>query len=169
MLESALAMSATAGREVPWRQELLALLRFPPLVALLAAILWRLAGLPHVPPMVDAALGLVSALTVPIVMISLGLVVRLGAMGRGWRLALLVAGLRLVVSPLLALGFCRAFGMAPLSTAVTTVELGMPTMMFTLMLAIRCGLDVDLSAAFVTTTLLGSLVTLPAWVHLLPR
>lgn len=166
-LGSAMAIGATAGRVVPWRQELLALLRFPPLLTLAAAITWRLVGLPHVPPLVDSALGLLSNATVPIVMISLGLVVRLGAMGRGWKLALGVASLRLVLAPLTAWGLCHAFGLTPLQTAVTTVELGMPTMMFTLMLALRYGLDVELSAAFVTTTLIGSIATLPVWVHLL--
>jgi hypothetical protein len=160
-------VSATAGRTIPWKQELLALLRFPPLLTLTAAITWRLVGLPHVPPFVDHVLAAVSAATVPIVMVSLGLVIRVGAMRRGWRLALAVGGLRLVVSPLLVWGLCRAFGLSHLQTAVTTIELGMPTMMFTLMLALRYELDVELSAALVTTTLLGSIATLPAWVSVL--
>jgi len=162
-----IAASAVEGASVPWSQELRKLLRFPPLVTLCAAIAWRLLGLPRVPMAVEVALRWTSAATVPIVMVSLGLVLRMGALRKAWRLATTVVLLRLVVSPALAWVAGRMLGATDLQTTVGTIELGMPTMMFTLVLALRYRLDVELSAALVTATLAGSVLTLPAWVAVL--
>ena len=166
-LGAVIAAGAVEGASIPWADELWKLVRFPPLITLAAAITWRLLDFPHVPANVDTVLHWISAATVPIVMVSLGLVLRIDALRRAWRLATLVVVLRLVLSPLLAWGASRMLGSDPLQSTVTTLELGMPTMMFTLMLAIRYRLDVELSAALVTATLAGSMVTLPAWVAVL--
>lgn len=166
-LGAVIAANAVEGARIPWRQELTKLARFPPLVTLAVALAWRLLGGPHVPPLVDTALRWLGAATVPIVMVALGLVLRFRALQRTWRLALVIAGLRLVVAPFLGWGASSFAGLAPLQIAVTTVELGMPAMMFTFMLALRYELDAELSAGFITATLLGSAVSLPIWVAVL--
>jgi predicted permease len=148
-------------------QELTKLLRFPPLLALAAAVIWRLAGLPAVPHGIDLLLRGISLVTVPLVMISLGLVLHAGAIRRAWRTAGLVSLFRLVMAPTLGWVLSQRVGLTGLQATVTTVELGMPAMMFSLMLAIQNGLDAELSAAFVTATLVGSVVSLPVWVFLL--
>jgi predicted permease len=167
-LGAALAASAAPGTRISWWSELAALARFPPLIALVAGIAWHLVGLPAVPGPVSEALRWISMATVPLVMISLGLVLRVRALRTAWRQAALVVLLRLVVAPVLGWAFSELLFLHPLQTAVTTVELGMPAMMFGLMLALRYGLDAELSAAFITATLVFSFVTLPAWVALLP-
>jgi predicted permease len=128
-----------------------------------AGLAWSALHLPEWPAWLEDVLRFVSRATVPIVMISLGLVVRLGSLRGALRPAVLVLLLRLVAAPLLALGTARITGLSALPTKVLTLEFGMPTMMFTLVLALRYGLDAELAAAFISVTLAGALVTLPAW------
>jgi predicted permease len=158
------AAGAAGAREKPrWGRELASLLVFPPLVALVAGLVWSGLHLPELPSWLEDVLRWISRATVPIVMISLGLVVRVGSLRAALRPAALVMLLRLVAAPLLALGSARMAGLSELPTKVLTLEFGMPTMMFTLVLALRYGLDAELAAAFISVTLAGALVTLPAW------
>ena len=57
--------------------------------------------------------------------------------------------------PAIALGAAHALGLPPVGRAVTALESGMPTMMFTLVLVLRAGLDAELAAA--------ALAVLAAW------
>jgi predicted permease len=166
-LGAVIAANAVEGARIPWKQELAKLARFPPLVTLAAALLWRLLGGPHVPPWPDTLLRWVGAATVPLVMVSLGLVLRLQALRQAWRPAVLIVFLRLIVAPSLGWGASRLAGLTHLQVAITTLELGMPAMMFTFMLALRYQLDAELSAGFITATLLGSAISLPLWAALL--
>ncbi len=166
-LGAVIAAGAVEGARIPWRQELGKLARFPPLITLGVALLWRLLGGPHVPPVIDTALRWTGAATVPLVMVALGLVLRFRALWPSRRLASWIVVLRLGLAPLLGCCASRLAGLTPLQTAVTTVELGMPAMMFTFMLALRYELDAELSAGLITATLLGSAVSIPLWVTFL--
>lgn len=160
----AAAGAASVGERARWKRELVALLAFPPLWALGAGLAWSALGWPPLPEGLQVVLRWVSAGTVPLVMVALGLLVRAGALAKVGRAASAMAVLRLVVSPLLALVAARLTGLADLPTKVLTLESGMPTMMFTLVLVTRAGLDAELAAAFITASLLGAVVALPAWV-----
>lgn len=155
--------ASDAAQPIAWRAELRALLMFPPLLALAAGLLWQFAGLPPLPEPIRAGLRGLSVLTVPLVMIALGFVIRLGALRTALGAALVVVALRLVVSPALALGAGKLLGLEQQALAVTTLESGMPTMIVTLVLALRYRLDVELCAALITVTMIAGCVTLPLW------
>ena len=96
------AQGAHEALAIPWHTELKRLLLFPPMLALAGGVLWQLLQLPEMPVPVSATLRGLSTLTVPIVMIALGLVIRAGSLRQSWRTAAVVAVLRLIVAPLTA-------------------------------------------------------------------
>lgn len=149
------------AEETP-RHLLLELLRFPAVIALAAALVLRPVTLPSA---LSEGLDLCASMVAPLVMLSVGLSLRARTIaGAGVALAAL-AGLKLVLSPLVALVVGRAVLGEP-ALAVAVLEAGMPSMMLTLAVGERCGLDTDFiaSAIFVTTVL--SAATIPLIVTL---
>lgn len=147
-----------------WREELRRVLLFPPLIALVVGATWRLLELPAAPRVLELPLQVFGAATVPLVMVAFGILLEAGALRSALGLAALVGLLRLVVSPVATLGLSAAAGLPPIPTAVATLQLAMPTMMFTLVLALRYELRPRLAAAFIFATMAASVVTLPLWV-----
>lgn len=144
------------------------LLSAPALVAVVAGLLSRMVPLPGpVKTSVMDWLGLAASLTVPLVMISLGLTLR----GEGLRKragALLTAGaVKLLVLPAVAAGVALAIGDGE-SLRLVGLQAGMPTMMLTLMIGDRFELDRDLIAAAILATTVACVVTVPL-VQLLVR
>lgn len=150
-----------------WRTQLLGLLRFPPLVAFAAGFAWSQAGLPALPEAGLMVLRILGLATVPLVMVAFGLVLRMGALKHVFKEAFFVGVLRLVVAPALAMALSYAVGLESWRASVVTLQMATPTMMFTLVLATRYGLDVERSAGFITATMIASAVTLPVWAALL--
>jgi predicted permease len=131
---------------------------FPAIWALLLALVMRQVPIPDV---VGNGLALLASMVAPLIMLSVGLSLRFSTLGRDVGAISVVSVLRLLVAPAVALGigwFALGRGV-PLT--VTTLEAGMPTMMLTLVVGDRFGLDTDFiaSAIFVTTALCA--VTLP--------
>lgn len=156
------ATGASQGK-VSWGRELLTLAKMPLLWALVAGVAWQAAGGPALPDSVESAGRVVAGSTVVLVMVSLGLVLRAGSLVRAWRAVMASAALRLVFAPAFALGASAVVGLGALERQVLVTQAGMPTMMFTLVLALRYGLDAELMAAFITGSMLGALVTVPMW------
>jgi len=131
---------------------------FPAIWALLLALALRAVPIPEV---VGNGLGLLASMVAPLIMLSVGLSLRFSTLRRDAVAVSVASALRLLVAPILAL----AIGWVVLGPGtplrVTTLEAGMPTMMLTLVVGDRFGLDTDFiaSAIFVTTAL--SAVTLP--------
>jgi hypothetical protein len=137
---------------------------FPPFLALLLAFALRPIGF-H--PIAARLLESLAGTLVPIVMIAVGYQLRL-RIGRDV-VGPLVAGLglKLVASPLAALGICRALGIDGPAASVSVLEAGMPPMISAGALALLAGLAPELSAALVGVGILLSFATLPALALLL--
>lgn len=71
------------------------------------------------------------------------------------------------MAPLLALLFCRVFGLNNLPSRVAILESGMPPMVSAGALAIMAGLSPELTAAMVGLGILLSFLTLPLLFQLL--
>lgn len=162
-----LAARGGAPGTFSWRTQLVGLLRFPPLVAFAAGLVWNVAGLSPLPPAGQWALRMAGLATVPLVMLAFGLVLRFGALRQVMKEAVGVGLLRLVLAPALALVAARLVGLEDWRTSVVTLQAATPTMMFTLVLATRFGLDVERSAGFITATMIASAITLPIWAAIL--
>ncbi|NTU70568.1 MAG: AEC family transporter [Coriobacteriia bacterium] len=134
------------------------LLTFPAVAALLLALALRPFPIPEA---VNSGLGLLASMVAPLIMLSVGLSLRVGEIGRSAVPLAVLSGLRLVVAPALAFGLGMLLLGPGVPLRVTVLEAGMPTMMLTLMVGERFGLDTDFiaSAIFVTTAL--SAVALP--------
>lgn len=142
------------------------ILRFPPLWALLFAVL----AMPAEPPAwIGDALGQLADAMLPLVMLAVGLSIQL-RLPREELLPLgLGLGLKLLVMPGLALPLSWAMGLQGAMLQANVLESAMPTMITAAALAIAHRLAPRLAAAMVGYGILLSLVTLPAWVWVLGR
>ncbi|MGQ4276934.1 AEC family transporter [Pseudidiomarina sp. E22-M8] len=142
------------------------ILRFPPFVALIAAFVLRDFSYPQVLKQFIDSLAIT---LVPVIMVAVGfqLRFRLPQEDRGplgWAL-----GIKLGLTPLVALLILMGFGLDQLAVQVTIMEAAMPAMISAGALAIMAGLAPTLSAAVVGYGVLLCFVTLPFWYFILQR
>lgn len=143
-------------RMQPWKE----MLSFPPLLALIAALLTRGIVLPDP---VNQVVDLLAGATVVLIMLSIGLGLSLGE-SRNYKLPLtMVVVIKLVFVPLAAFYVGKGLLLQPSDLAVSVLEASMPSVMFSQVLALKYGLDsVFLPSAILITTVL-SLITIPLW------
>jgi malate permease and related proteins len=156
-------VSRFSGEAEPTARSVIArVLRFPPFIALLVA----LVPFPH-PAALDAVLGRFGDTLVPLAMFAVGLKLELRppkdfvALGVG-------LGAKMVLFPLLAFALARALGAPHVPSRVAVLESGMPPMITAGALAIMAGLAPELSAALVGYGIPLALVTLPLLARLFP-
>jgi hypothetical protein len=146
------------------RQVLARIVRFPPLWALLFALLLMPASPPE---WIGDGLRQLADAMLPLVMLAVGLSIQL-RLSRAELLPLgLGLGLKLLVMPALALPLSWLLGLHGVMLQVNVLESAMPTMITAAALAIAHRLAPRLAAALVGYGILLSLATLPAWVWLL--
>lgn len=147
-------------------QVLLRIARFPPLWALLFALLL----MPAQPPAwIGKALQQLADAMLPLVMLAVGLSIQL-RLAREERVPLGVGlVLKLLVMPALALPLSWLLGLDGVMLKVNVLESAMPTMITAAALAIAHRLAPRLAAALVGYGIVLSLATLPAWAWLLGR
>lgn len=153
------------GAEDRLESPLRTLVRVPPLWAALAAVGLNLSGA-RPGPILASLLEAIGD-SVPILMLlSVGMGLTWGAWSWGrLPLALLVAGVQLLVQPLLVLAVATGTGLVGEPRGAVVLEAAMPTMLLGLVLCDRYGLDTGLYAKTVTLTTAASLLTLPLWFH----
>lgn len=145
---------ATAGERVSPLRELLT---FPAVIALAAALLLSTVRIPMV---ISDGLDLCANLVAPLIMLSVGISLRPRS---AWDWRAPVAGVslvKLVVAPLAALAVGSLVLGVP-ETRLVVLQAGMPTMMLSLVVGERFGLETDLIAAAIFVTTVLSAVTLP--------
>jgi predicted permease len=154
-----------SGDTPPTAAQVLArIARFPPLWALLFALLL----MPEQPPAwIGNGLRQLADAMLPLVMLAVGLSIRL-RLSRA-ELAPLGIGLvlKLLVMPALAVPISWLLGLQGQMLQVNVLESAMPTMITAAALAISHRLAPRLAAAMVGYGILLSLLTLPAWVAVL--
>jgi predicted permease len=121
------------------------------------------------PEALAAVLRPVGACTSPLVFLTLGLRLNLGAVRDRWRPVAVVCGLRLLVAPAVALAACVALGLRGVPAVVAVLQSGMASALVGSLLVARSGCDAVLGTASVMATLLGSVLTLPLWLALAGR
>ncbi len=146
---------------------LLELLRVPALWAAVAGLLCSQSGI-AMPDWMNESLGVLGAAVVPLMLLSIGMALRWQA---GWvrRAPALfpVIVIQLLLMPLIVWGACIGVGMPHKLLAPSVIEGAMPCMVLGLVICDRFKLDASLYAEAVTLTTFLSLLTLPAWLHLL--
>jgi predicted permease len=140
------------------------LLIFPPIWALVLGL-----GLHSVrlPALVETMLARIGSLTTPLIMLSIGLSLRAAAWRSSAKLVGFAAAGKLVVVPALVLLAVNALGLPPDLKQAAVLQAAMPTMFFSLTLALLFALPVDLVVNAILATTLLSFATLPLWHALL--
>jgi predicted permease len=153
--------SASNGPRPKPRELVRRVLLFPPLIALVVALL----PLPH-PAFLEPLFAAAASPLVPLAMLAVGLKLRLTPPRP---LRVLVTGLvaKLALFPAVAWALVRALGAPPLVTKVAVLETAMPTMITAGALMMTYDVAAELAAAFVGWGIVLSLVTVPAWSLLL--
>lgn len=146
---------------------LTALMRVPPLWALLIAMLLNLSHTPE-PAMLQHALHALAGGVVPLMLISLGMSIRWDVFTLNILKTLLpVCVLALLVGPWVALHVAQALSLPQAIVTTVTLLAAMPTMVFGVVICERYQLDSTLYAAAVFTTTLLSMLSLPFWFYVL--
>ncbi|AWH15940.1 malate permease [Stenotrophomonas sp. ZAC14D2_NAIMI4_7] len=160
-----LVLARYSGDRPPTARQVLGrIARFPPLWALVFALLL----MPAQPPAwIGTSLKQLADAMLPLVMLAVGLSIQLRL--RREELKPLAVGLllKLVVLPALALPLSWLLGMQGLMLQANVLESAMPTMITAAALAISHRLAPRLAAALVGYGIVLSLVTLPAWMWVL--
>jgi predicted permease len=144
-----------------------ALLRTPPLVAAVTAVILNAADVP-LPFVIENWLGLMGGAVSPLMLIALGLSLRWEAMRALHVLPVaLVALIQLVLMPFWVWLAAKLFGLSDANLVGVVLEAAMPSMVLGIVICDRFGLDTNLYATAVTATTALSFITLPLWFNAL--
>jgi hypothetical protein len=157
---SAGAWIASVGRASP-RKALVGLAKVPAVYAIPLALILHSASV-TLPPLVQVPIGLLAGAAVPSMLLLLGM--QLSGNGRRAHIGLLglVAGMRLVVSPLIAWGLTASFGLPAAAVQAGILEAAMPSAVLNSILATQYDVEPDfVSSAILVTTLLSPLTLTP--------
>jgi malonate transporter and related proteins len=150
----------------PWRRVLRATVagvgRNPIVMAVAAALAWRLLGLPPPPAFVRRALELLGAAGPPVALFCLGGSLAALDPRAAWRETLAAGSLKLFAMPAAVWAVCVALDVPRFETAVTVVTAALPTGANAFLLAQRYRIEADRSGATVLVTTAISVVTLSA-------
>jgi len=150
----------------PWRRVLHATLggvgRNPIVMAVAAALVWRLLGLPAPPGFVRRALELLGAAGPPVALFCLGGSLAVLDPRAAWRETLAAGSLKLFAMPAAVWAVCLLLDVPRFETAVTVLTAALPTGANAYLLAQRYRIEADRSGATVLVTTALSVLTLSA-------
>lgn len=162
----ATTLAAYYGKPLQSKQSVsglaLQVLRFPPFVALVIALL-LLATDSKYPPSVEELIRLLSMTLVPVVMVAVGLQLQLRIPRQDLAPFAFSLTAKLIVMPALAVLGVLALGMEGLAVKVSIMEAAMPPMITAGAIAMAAGLRTHLVSAIIGYGVLISVLTLPLW------
>lgn len=131
---------------------------FPPFLALLVALCLTKFQLPV---FIDNAFAKIATALVPLTIFSVGLQVKREISKGDLKLLFTGLGLKLVLTPLIALAICEILGWQGLPARVAIMEAGMPSMVTAGIVASHAGLSPLMCSALVGYGIIVSFATLP--------
>ncbi|HLV47715.1 MAG TPA: AEC family transporter [Aliidiomarina sp.] len=160
---SATAENAGSVQALSIKQRLAKLLVFPPVIALIAALL---VGQTEYPSILQPLLENLAATLIPVVMIAVGLQLRLRIASHDMGPFTIALTIKLLILPFVALAAFILLGVNSLAAQVSVLEAAMPPMITGGAIAIGAGLKPRLVAAIIGYGVLIGMVTLPimAWI-----
>lgn len=142
------------------------LMRLPPIWAFAAGFAVNLLDLPN-PVVIDRTAELLGQAVIPAMLLTIGMSLSPAALRLRPGLIALAALLKLIVMPALVALLCLPFlGHSEMTVSIVLLA-GMPTMMATIMLSERFGLDTELLASVMVATTLLYFAALPLWLWVL--
>jgi predicted permease len=158
-LGAMIAIAYGSQEAITFRKTAFEALKLPPIWALVIAVLWKVSRLPCPPALLDAAAILAAAVN-GIMMLSLGMALRF-KMSRLMALALPVAVIKLVLSPLLVAQVVGPLGISGLYGSAAILEAAMPSQLLSFVIASKFKLDDESLAFVIMVDTLLAFVTLP--------
>lgn len=156
---------ASVGRSSP-REALTGLLKVPSVYAIPAALVVRLGDLPW-PTFISRPVELLASAALPLMLLLLGIQVADAKLPNARGLLALATGLRLLLSPLIALLLAPLFDLRGAAWQAGVLEAGMPTAVLTGLIAFQYDLEPDFIAGTILATTLLSPITLTPLIGLL--
>jgi predicted permease len=132
------------------------LVRLPAFYALILAVIFNIFGW-KLPLTLDRAVRLLSSASIPCMLVLLGLQIQRASLSENRAGLALAGGMRLLVSPLLALGIGLLLGLRGPAYQAAVIESGMPTAVLTTVLST----EFDTMPAFVTSAVFLSTLLSP--------
>jgi predicted permease len=151
-----LGMLIASGFGGGWRGILKQLFSMPHIYALAAVLAIRSSGWTVPRPIIDG-LDLPARATVPMMLVLLGMQLSHASVNEHWKLALAGSGLRLVVAPLIAVGFAVTFGLSGPAQQAGILEASMPAAVINTLIAT----EFDVAPKLVTSTVVLSTLLSP--------
>lgn len=155
LMNSAGVFVASAGG-TSIRRALLSLLKVPTVYAIPLGLIVRVQGW-NLPLAVERPIDLLSAATIPVMLLVLGLQISRAGIPKRKGLLAAAVGLRLVVSPIIAILLAPAVGLSGLSLQAGVLEAAMPSAVLTIIIS----LEFDVEPEFVTGAVLLSTLLSP--------
>ncbi len=139
----------------------------PMMLSILVGLAWAISGLP-IPAPVAAYLNIFAAALTPCALFAIGLGLSIAEVRAHLAASAVLATVKLLIMPLIVYGLCMATGLNPLYTIAAVVCAAVPTAKTMYILAHGYKVEELLVAATISITTLLSVVTLLAWLYLLP-
>ncbi len=139
---------------------------FPPLIALVVAVLWGASGTYRSGTAAGEMLEKLAATLVPVALVTVGAQLRVDPtlLRAHWRPLALGLGLKLVALPALFYVFyVHVLSLRGLAVEVTVLQSAMSPMITAGVLAVELGLDIELASLMLGVGIPLSLVTVPLW------
>jgi predicted permease len=159
-----LALYGTGDNKPTIQTALKKIITFPPFIALILAFVLKSFAYPAT---LTHLLKMMAATLVPLVMVAVGFQLTLRLNKQVMSQMSIGLGIKLILAPLVALLFCKIFGLKGEAVQVSIFEAGMPPMVSAGALAILANLSPALTAALVGIGILLSFATLPVLYQLL--
>lgn len=138
----------------------------PLIISTVAGLVWSLSGLPLPAPFRDFVRIFGDTLT-GCALFSIGLGFSLSGLRHDWRISLTLSLVKLVVVPGVVWGVAVACGLSRFNTLAAVICAGVPTAKTAYVLAGEFNVEHDLVAATVSLTTLLSVITLLSWLYVL--
>ncbi len=158
-----LVLTRHAAAETSARAVMKALATNPLILACVAGVAWRAAGL-SMPAAIDSALKVMADASIALGLFTVGSGIDFFGLFEHPRILGLAAGLKLLAMPLMMWGFCVVFGVTGPARAVAVVAGAVPTATNAYILARQLGGDSVLMANIVTATTILAFIAMPAMV-----
>ncbi|WP_113906956.1 AEC family transporter [Aliidiomarina celeris] len=147
-----------SGSKPSKKEQAVALLRFPPLIALLVALS---VGQTEYPSMLQQLFEVLAATLVPVVMIAVGFQLKFKVLRADIPPFIIALSIKLLVLPLVALASFYWIGLNDVAAQVSVLEAAMPPMITAGALAMSAGLRPRLVAGIVGYGVVLGMATLP--------
>jgi malonate transporter and related proteins len=160
-ISSIIVMEHSLNREASsWTARSFAVLTNPLVVACIAGGAVKLTGLP-LPGALTGFLNILGSSTLGVGLLVVGANINFSAMSRDILNVAFASAMKIVVMPLVTLGFCLAFGITGLALVVAVICTAAPTAMQGLIVARNMGGDAELMSSAITVEHVLVVMTIP--------